>query len=213
MSSLCSDMTDNLSDVEAFGAKLNADNGNLEDAISEQIDAMDASGGEPPESLESVFGVSPEPGPVYKTRVKSSYRRPTYEAPPVTEAPAYERPEGTPQPLIIICEDPSYCPPPTPAYPRYPQYRKPGYGGPGLTICRDPSKCRPHRPYRIKTRPASPVDPTDSAPTYEPVKSTPSYKKYGYQPHKPSNPTIWRQQVMKKVCKNTKKITKIKLYE
>ena len=42
MSSLCPDMTDNLSDVEAFGAKLNADNGNLEDAISEQIDAMDA---------------------------------------------------------------------------------------------------------------------------------------------------------------------------
>merc|ERR1719232_2575549 len=99
-------MTDNLSDVEAFGAKLNADNGNLEDAISEQIDAMDASGGEPPESLESVFGVS-KSEPVHKTRVQSSYRR-----------PAYERPEGTPQPLIIICEDPNYCPPPQPSYPR-----------------------------------------------------------------------------------------------
>ena len=188
-------MTDNLSDVEAFGAKLNADHANLEDAISEQIDAMDASGGEPPESLESVFSV-PKTEPGYKKRIKSTYRRPSYEAPPVTEAP-----EGTPQPLIIICEDPSYCPPPTPSFPRYPQY-KPGYGGPGLTICRDPSKCRPHRPYRIKAK--RPIDPTEPAPTYEPVESTkPTYKKYGYQPHKPTNPTIWRQQVMK-VCKQNK---------
>ena len=91
-------MTDNLSDVEAFGAKLNADHANLEDAISEQIDAMDASGGEPPESLESVFSV-PKTEPGYKKRIKSTYRRPSYEAPPVTEAP-----EGTPQPLATATD-------------------------------------------------------------------------------------------------------------
>ena len=42
-----------------------------------------------------------------------------------------------------------------------------------------------------------PSDPEDPAPTYQPVEATkPTYKKYGYNP-KPTNPTIWRQQVMK----------------
>ena len=149
-------MSDNLSEVESFGAKLSSDNANIEEAISEQIDALDASGGDPPEKLEDVFSVPPRKNP-YKFRIKSSNRRPSYD-PPATEAPPvtpsyYERPEGTPQPLIIICEDPNYCPPPTPSYGGYPPYR-PKYGGPGgLTICRDPNNCKPkHRPYRIKTR-------------------------------------------------------------
>ena len=44
------------------------------------------------------------------------------------------------------------------------------------------------------------MDPEDPAPTYEPVEATkPTFKKYGYNPNKATNPTIWRQQVMK-VC-------------
>ena len=40
--------------------------------------------------------------------------------------------------------------------------------------------------------------PAEPAPTYEPVEATkPTFKKYGYNPNKPTNPTIWRQQVMK----------------
>ena len=40
--------------------------------------------------------------------------------------------------------------------------------------------------------------PPEPAPTYEPVEATkPTFKKYGYNPNKPTNPTIWRQQVMK----------------
>ena len=148
-------MSDNLSDVESFGAKLGAETAHLEEEIAEQIAAMDASGGEPPEKLEEVFSAAKQEGGVEeegaaKTRIKSSYRRPSYEP----EQP-YPRPEGTPQPLIIICEDPAYCPPPAPAYPRYPPpQRRPSYGGPGLTICRDPANCRPHRhrPYRIKSK-------------------------------------------------------------
>ena len=46
-------------------------------------------------------------------------------------------------------------------------------------------------------RPES-ADPTNPAPTYNPSEATkPVYKKYGYKPSKPTNPTIWRQQVMK----------------
>ena len=132
-------MAENLDNVESFGAKLNSGNSDIVDEISEQIDAMDASGGEPPEGLEDVFSL-PQSEPVFKTRIKSSYRpRPAYTD--TTPAPVkYERPEGTPQPLLIICEDPNYCPPPVPTYPRYPPYR-PKYGaGPGLTLCRDPKK-------------------------------------------------------------------------
>ena len=148
-------MNENLKDLESFGAKLNSDNSaDIEEEISEQINAMDASGGEPPAGLEDVFSVVDnsedlkEP-PSFKTRIKSSYRRPV-----TTESPDIYRPRpdlGPPQPLIIICEDPSYCPPPTPSY-RYPPYRRPGYSGPGLTVCRDPNKCKPNRPYRIKSK-------------------------------------------------------------
>lgn len=147
---ISSDMNENLKEVESFGAKLNSDNSHIEDAISEHIDALDASGGDPPAGLENVFNTEDkeefrEP-PKFKKRLKSSYRRPK-----TTEAPSYSEPEATPQPLIIICEDPNYCPPPTPSY-RYPPYKRPGYAGPGLTVCRDPTKCKPHNPYRIKAK-------------------------------------------------------------
>ena len=49
-------------------------------------------------------------------------------------------------------------------------------------------------------RPVEPVAPPseDPAPTYQPVEATkPTFKKYGFNPNKPTNPTIWRQQVMK----------------
>ena len=53
----------------------------------------------------------------------------------------------------------------------------------------------------IEQRPVEDDQPSsDPAPTYNPVdvsSSKPKYKKYGYKPVKPTNPTIWRQQVMK----------------
>ena len=120
-------MTDTLSDVESFGAKLNGNSGIIIEEISDLVDAMDASGGDPPESLEDVFTVTEKPNP-FKYRIKSSNRRPSYDQPPAPSQeeeptpPKYKRPEGTPQPLIIICEDPNYCPPPAPNY-GYPPYR------------------------------------------------------------------------------------------
>ena len=75
-------MSDNLSDVESFGAKLGAETAHLEEEIAEQIAAMDASGGEPPEKLEEVFSAAKQQegegkGEAAKTRIKSSYRRPS----------------------------------------------------------------------------------------------------------------------------------------
>ena len=123
------DMTDSLQDIQTFGAKVNPE---LEMAISDHIDTLDASGGEPDSPLlKEVFSSS-------KTQGRLG------------------GPEGTPQPLLIICEDPAYCPPPVPSY-QHP-YRRPHHR-PGLTICRDPANCpggyRPpsHRPYRIKVWP------------------------------------------------------------
>ena len=120
------DMTDSLQDIQTFGAKVNPD---LEMAISDHIDTLDASGGEPSSPLlKEVFSST-------KTQGRLG------------------GPEGTPQPLLIICEDPAYCPPPVPSY--HHPYRRPHHR-PGLTICRDPNNCpggyRPHshRPYRIK---------------------------------------------------------------
>ena len=120
------DMTDSLQDIQTFGAKVNPE---LEMAISDHIDTLDASGGEPASPLlKEVFSST-------KTQGRLG------------------GPEGTPQPLLIICEDPAYCPPPVPAY--HHPYRRPHHR-PGLNICRDPNNCpggyRPpgQRPYRIK---------------------------------------------------------------
>ena len=179
------DMTDSLQDLQSFGVKLNSD---MEDAISDHIDTLDASGGDPPALLQKVFSSSKTQG---RLRIPGA--------------------QGTPQPLLIICEDPAHCPPPAPSY-QHP-YRRPHYRpGPGLNICRDPNNCpgyRPgRRPYRIKVSSGNcvggnpskqfqkPVKPTELPPTYQPETETPTYKKYGYNPDK-LNPTIWRQQIMK----------------
>ena len=182
------DMTDSLQDIQTFGAKVNP---GLEMAISDHIDTLDASGGEPSSPLlKEVFSSS-------KTQGRLG------------------GPEGTPQPLLIICEDPAYCPPPVPSY--HHPYRRPHHR-PGLNICRDPNNCpggyRPpsHRPYRIKVccernNPETshythtfqkPAKPTGAPPTYQPPETErPPFKKYGYNPKKPGNPTIWRQQLTK----------------
>ena len=130
------DMTDSLQDLQSFGVKLNS---NMEDAISDHIDTLDASGGEPPALLQKVFSSSKTQG-----RLRLPAKPPKGD---------YDGPKGTPQPLLIICEDPNYCPPPAPTYNN--PYRRPHYRpGPGLNICRDPNNCpgyRPgRRPYRIK---------------------------------------------------------------
>ena len=110
------DLADSLEDVQTFGAKVNPD---LEMAIADHIDTLDASGGEPDSPLlKEVFSSS-------KTHGRLG------------------RPEGTPQPLLIICEDPAYCPPPVPSYQQ--PYRRPHHR-PGPGGYRAPA----HRPYRIK---------------------------------------------------------------
>ena len=48
-------MSNNLEDVQSFGAKLNSAPTNVEEVISDQIDAMDASGGDPPVQFEEIF--------------------------------------------------------------------------------------------------------------------------------------------------------------
>ena len=126
------DMSDSLHDIQSFGVKLSSE---LEDEITDHVDSLDASGGEPPLSLQEVFSSSKTQG---RLRLPAS--------------PDYEGPQGTPQPLLIICEDPNHCPPPVPSY--HHPYRRPHYRPPGLNICRDPNNCpgfRPgRRPYRIK---------------------------------------------------------------
>jgi hypothetical protein len=200
------DMSNNLQDVQSFGAKLNSEASNVEEVISDQIDAMDASGGDPPAQFEEIFEAKAVPYQedklveIYKDPKEAAYGRPSYGQPSYGK-PAYggyHRPEGTPVPLVIICEDPNYCPPPAPYGNPYGQPR-PSYGS-GLTICKDPNDCPPPygnypppRPYRIKR----PLTTTEQPPTYQPSNPTRKpVKKYGYHPKK-SNPTIWRQQVMK----------------
>jgi len=205
------DMSNNLEDVQSFGAKLNSESSNVDEVISEQIDAMDASGGDPPAQFEEIFEAktvpyqeeAPKLVEIYKDPNEASYGRPSYGQQSYGQ-PAYggyHRPEGTPVPLVIICEDPNYCPPPAPYGNPYGPPR-PSYGD-GLTICKDPNDCPapygnpygppPNRPYRIKR----PLTTTEQPPTYQPSNPTRRpVKKYGYHPKK-SNPTIWRQQVMK----------------
>jgi len=202
------DMSNNLEDVQSFGAKLNSEPSNVEEVIADQIDAMDASGGDPPTQFEEIFEAKtipyqeekPKLVEIYKDPKEAAYGRPSYGRPSYGK-PAYggyHRPEGTPVPLVIICEDPNYCPPPAPYGNTYGQPR-PSYGS-DLTICKDPNDCPPPygnypppRPYRIKR----PLKTTEQPPTYEPSNTTRRpVKKYGYNPKK-SNPTIWRQQVMK----------------
>jgi len=200
------DMSNNLEDVQSFGAKLNTSPSEADEVIAEQIDAMDASGCDPPEQLEEIFEAKTIPFREEKPKLVEVYKDPKDALPSYSPSPynkplygGYKRPEGTPVPLVIICEDPNYCPPPSP-YPNSYGPPRPSYGG-GLTICKDPNDCPapygkypPPRPYRIK-RPTK--KPTKQPPTYHP--SNPSrrpLKKYGYNPKK-SNPTIWRQQVMK----------------
>lgn len=202
------DMSNNLEEVQSFGEKLNSEPSNVDEVISDQIDAMDASGGDPPAQFEEIFEAksvpyqeeAPKLVELYKNPEEATYRRPSYGQPSYGQ-PAYggyQRPEGTPVPLVIICEDPNYCPPPSPYGNQYGPPR-PSYGD-GLTICKDPNDCPPPynnypppRPYRIKR----PLTTTEQPPTYQPSNPTRRpVKKYGYNPKK-SNPTIWRQQVMK----------------
>ena len=99
------DMGTNLDTVQDFGAKLGSEVGEGGAVISEKVDTMDASGGEPPAPLEEVFQADPG---------KDDSDRPLSLLLPA--GPGYgRRPAGTPVPLVVICEDPAYCPPP-PAY-------------------------------------------------------------------------------------------------
>lgn len=98
-------------------------------------------------------------------------------------------PEGTPQPLLVVCEDPNYCPPP-------------GYGPPGGELVSFTPSYDGIRQYGVKrgstSAPATPLPtmPPTPPPTYRPLTTRKTIKKYGYNPSK-SNPTIWRQQVLK----------------